>query len=448
MKQLIAMLACILLSSSVSSGIFAQTQNVRFSRERMKISEVFSAIEQQTGLTVAYNESALDLSGVVSVPSETNVSDLLASVLKNTGNSFYFHGKMILVYKEKQVKTSTYSGIVVDKAGPVAGAAVMVEGTDQVTVTGVDGKFAINAPQGSVLKVSMLGYKEFTVTAGPQTDNLRFLVEEDNRLLDESVVVGYASMKKRDLVGAVDQVKSDVIENRSNGNLARSLQGEIAGLNISFTDSKPSRSASFNVRGTTSVGAGGSSLVLIDGVEGSLNSINPQDVESVSVLKDASSTAVYGARGAFGVILVTTKNPQKGRPVINYNGSVTVNRRTVVPDVITDGQDWLDWWKDCYMDITTAPSHCSVTLTVLSLIARPSTANSSAGRTIRLSPRRQPWKEAACSAGHIWSQLTGMTCFTRITTGPLNIICQFPEEAIWQTTISQAVSMTWTVSIK
>ena len=146
MKQLIAMLACILLSSSVSSGIFAQTQNVRFSRERMKISEVFSAIEQQTGLTVAYNESALDLSGVVSVPSETNVSDLLASVLKNTGNSFYFHGKMILVYKEKQVKTSTYSGIIVDKAGPVAGAAVMVEGTDQVTVTGVDGKFAINAP--------------------------------------------------------------------------------------------------------------------------------------------------------------------------------------------------------------------------------------------------------------------------------------------------------------
>lgn len=130
MKQLIAMLACILLSSSVSSGIFAQTQNVRFSRERMKISEVFSAIEQQTGLTVAYNESALDLSGVVSVPSETNVSDLLASVLKNTGNSFYFHGKMILVYKEKQVKTSTYSGTVVDNAGPVAGAAVMVEGTD------------------------------------------------------------------------------------------------------------------------------------------------------------------------------------------------------------------------------------------------------------------------------------------------------------------------------
>ena len=192
MKQLIAMLACILLSSSVSSGIFAQTQNVRFNRERMKISEVFSAIEQQTGLTVAYNESTLDLSGVVSVPSETNVSDLLAAVLKNTGNSFYFHGKMILVYKEKQTKTFTYSGTVVDKVGPVTGAAVMVEGTDQVTVTGVDGKFAINAPQGSVLKVSMLGYKEFTTTAGPQTDDLRFSIEEDNRLLDDSVVVGYA----------------------------------------------------------------------------------------------------------------------------------------------------------------------------------------------------------------------------------------------------------------
>jgi TonB-dependent SusC/RagA subfamily outer membrane receptor len=177
---------------------------------------------------------------------------------------------------------------------------------------------------------------------------LSIILDEERNVLDDVVVVGYASMKKRDLVGAVDMVDSKVIGDRSNGNLARSLQGEIPGLNIQFNDSKPSRSASFNVRGETSIGSGGSALVLVDGVEGDLNSINPQDVASVSVLKDASSTAVYGARGAFGVILVTTKNPDKGRPVINYSGSVSVNRRTVVPDIITDGLTFVNWWKDAY----------------------------------------------------------------------------------------------------
>lgn len=130
MKQLIAMLACILLSSSVSSGILPRPRMSDSVGNRDEDIRSVFCHRAADGLTVAYNESALDLSGVVSVPSETNVSDLLASVLKNTGNSFYFHGKMILVYKEKQAKTSTYSGTVVDKAGPVAGAAVMVEGTD------------------------------------------------------------------------------------------------------------------------------------------------------------------------------------------------------------------------------------------------------------------------------------------------------------------------------
>ena len=157
------------------------------------------------------------------------------------------------------------------------------------------------------------------------------------------MVVGYATMKKRDLVGSVDAVGSEVVGNRANSNLLRSLQGEIPGLNVTISDSKPSHEGSYNVRGETSVGAGGDALVLIDGVEGSLSSVNPQDVESISVLKDASSAAVYGARGAFGVILVTTKAAQKGRPVINYSGSYSINRRTVIPDGITDPNEWLDW---------------------------------------------------------------------------------------------------------
>lgn len=247
--------------------------------------------------------------------------------------------------------TGTVNGQVVDSQGePLIGAALTVKGTTKGFITDVNGNYEITGVKfPATIVVSFIGYKDTEIVmTGSEVQPYTITLSDDANILDDVVVVGYATMKKRDLVGAVDQVDSKVIEGRPNGNLARSLQGEIAGLNISFTDGKPSRNASYNVRGETSIGAGGSSLILIDGVEGDLNSINPQDVESVSVLKDASSTAVYGARGAFGVILVTTKTAKKGQPVINYNGSVTANRRTVIYDNITDSIEWLDWWQTCY----------------------------------------------------------------------------------------------------
>ena len=240
------------------------------------------------------------------------------------------------------------SGKVVDKAGaPLMGAGVVVKGTTNGVITDLDGNYSIKVEDNATLVVSYIGYISQETEVGGRAV-INFTLEDDTTTLDDVVVVGYATMKKRDLVGAVDAVDSKVIENRPNGNLARSLQGEVAGLNISFTDGKPSRSASFNVRGSSSIGAGGSALVLIDGAEGSLDAINPQDVESVSVLKDASSTAVYGARGAFGVILVTTKSSKQGRVAVNYNGSVSVNRRTIDYQNITDSIEWLDWWKTCF----------------------------------------------------------------------------------------------------
>lgn len=239
-------------------------------------------------------------------------------------------------------------GIVLDSKGdPVPGAGIVVRGTRTGTVSGIDGTWQLTVSKGNTLDVTCLGYKSIAVVVG-DSDIISIVLEEDAALLDETVVVGYATMKKRDLVGAVDQVDSKVLDNRPATSVGRSLQGQIAGLNVTFTDGKPSRAGSLNIRGETSIGAGGSSLILIDGVEGDINSVNPQDVASVSVLKDASSTAVYGARGAFGVILITTKNPEKGRVSINYSGSVTANRRTVIYDNITDSCEWFDWWVACY----------------------------------------------------------------------------------------------------
>lgn len=251
--------------------------------------------------------------------------------------------------EKEAAQQQVVTGTVTDEEGAaLEGVTVSLKGTPQAVTTDAEGRYRISITQpGGILAFSIVGFETAERVVGNQT-TLNVALTMSTSDLDEVVVVGYATMKKRDLVGAVDQISGEVLANRPTANLARSLQGEVAGLNISFIDSKPSRSTSLNVRGETSIGAGGSSLVLIDGVEGSLNSVNPQDVESVSVLKDASSTAVYGARGAFGVILVTTKNPKKGTPVLNYNGSVSVNRRTVVPETVTDPLDWINWWIDSY----------------------------------------------------------------------------------------------------
>ena len=236
-------------------------------------------------------------------------------------------------------KDLTVTVKVTDKTGAMPGASVLVKGTTNGQITGPDGTATLsNVPADATLVISFVGYQDVELQVNGKT-SLNALLKDDSLALNEIVVVGYGTQKKANLTGAVDQVGAETFEGRANANITQMLQGQVPNLNLKFTDGRPNSSPSYNIRGTTSIGQGGSALVLIDGVEGSLNSINPQDVESVSVLKDASSTAVYGARGAFGVILVTTKNPQKGRPVINYNGSVTVNRRTVVPDVITDGQD-------------------------------------------------------------------------------------------------------------
>lgn len=239
-------------------------------------------------------------------------------------------------------------GKVVDQNGEAVVGVVITAGSANA-LSDLDGAFSISVKSfPATLTTTCLGYKDGKVTVEKAANNIIISIEEDNTVLEETVVVGYATMKKSNLVGAVEQVDDKVIGNRPVGNLSRALQGEVSGLNISFNDGKPSRDASVNVRGTSSIGAGGSTLVLIDGVEGSLSAINPQDVASVSVLKDASSTAVYGARGAFGVILVTTKSADKGVAKVSYSGSVTANRRTVIPDGITDGKTWLDWWMACY----------------------------------------------------------------------------------------------------
>lgn len=256
----------------------------------------------------------------------------------------------------------TIKGVVVDATSkePIAGAALMVKGTSTGTDTGIDGTYALAVKNGDVIVCQFFGYKTQEITFNGQS-KIDFVLVEDSETLEATVVVGYGTLKKTQLVGAVENLDGEALENRPTTNVSRSLQGQVAGLNIISVDGKATHqgkiyvrggSTSYNTRssgtsasGTThSIGQGGSALVLIDGVEGDLASVNPEDVQTVSVLKDAASAAVYGARGSYGVILVTTKNASKDRVSVNYNGSVSVNQRLIMWEdyLVSNGLEWAD----------------------------------------------------------------------------------------------------------
>lgn len=221
-------------------------------------------------------------------------------------------------------QTRTLNGKVVDAEGAgVPGVAVVQSGTANGTMTAYDGTFSLRIPQGGVnVEVSSIGYVTQTIAVEPGQTSLSVVLHEDNELLDEVVVVGYGTQKKVNLTGAISTVAASDLQDRSSLDVKRMLQGSVPGLNITTSSGRPGQTAGINVRGLTSIN-GGSPLVLIDGAEGDLERINPMDVESISVIKDASSAAIYGARAAYGVILVTTKSggdTSDGSATVTYSG--------------------------------------------------------------------------------------------------------------------------------
>ena len=245
----------------------------------------------------------------------------------------------------------TVSGVVKDAATgeTVIGASVLVKGTTEGTITSMDGEFSINVTQGKQIVVSSLGYNDYVFTAS-SASKMTIMLSTSSEFLEDVVVVGYGSVKRANLTGAVDQVSAEVFAGRPSSNATQMLVGAIPNLNISLSDGKPSRSAEYNIRGTTSIGGGGSALVLIDGVEGDPSLLNPDDIESVSVLKDAASASIYGARATFGVVLITTKSASKeeGKFNFNYSGNVSFLSPTNLPDIVDDGYIYASLFSQAY----------------------------------------------------------------------------------------------------
>jgi TonB-linked SusC/RagA family outer membrane protein len=249
------------------------------------------------------------------------------------------------VYAQRITVTGTVSD---EKGSPLPGATVQVKGTSIGTLTDFNGKYSLDAPgQDAILAYSFVGYITKEVPVGNQT-TINTTLREDIQGLQEVVVVGYSTQKKANLTGAVDQVTSSSLENRSMSNLTQGLKGMVPNLNIRLLDGKPNQAPSYNIRGLTSVGQGGSALVLIDGVEGDPSMVNPNDIENISVLKDAASASIYGARGAFGVVLITTKNPSKGKTSVTYSTNFAIRKPIAVPDLVTDGYTFAKMFAESY----------------------------------------------------------------------------------------------------
>lgn len=312
---------------------YAQSVQFSFSLSNSTVKEVLEQIENESEFVFVYYENTFDPSKKVSINANgKEVDEILDEVFAGQGVSYEINDRQVILKKEEATSTSSKAvhqqetkkiqGLVKDIFGePIIGASVVIKGTTNGTITGLDGEFSLNnVEKGSVIQVSFIGYQTQEIAWNGQP--LTLTLKEDSRQLEEVIVVGFGTQKKENLTGSVSQVSMDeVLGDRPVTSAAAALQGAMPGLTIGG-GSGPGQSKSFNIRGTLSIN-GGSPLVLIDNVEGDINMLNPEDIESVTVLKDAASSAIYGARAAGGVVLVTTKRPKSGANFnLNYNFNV------------------------------------------------------------------------------------------------------------------------------
>ena len=327
----------------------SQYARVSINKKNVQLETVLNEIEHQTDYLFIYNNQ-VNVNKKVSLKAKNQpVSKVLEELLADSGITYSVEGNHIVLGKQTMAaapqQSSTIRGKVIDTNGdPVIGANIVEKGTTNGTTTDVEGNFSINAKSGSTLVITFIGYvrEEVKANAGRR---MEIILQEDSETLEEVVVVGYGTMKKADLTGSVATVGSEVIEDRPLTNLGAGLQGAIANLNITSSSGAPGTGSKFNIRGTTNL-SGGEPLILVDGIEMDPNLINPQDVKDVTVLKDAASASIYGARAAFGVILITTKTGfVSQKPVVSLSANYSINVPTVHANYM-NSMEYTQWMND------------------------------------------------------------------------------------------------------
>lgn len=340
-----------------SAAMYAQdiSQKVSMNVRNVTIKEFFSKLESQTSFSVVYRDVMLSENPDVTIlATDRPLKEVLNDVLQSKGLSFKVSNKTIVIVKAPVKNTvkqpvKTVTGVVVDETGlSVIGANVVVKGTTNGTITDVDGKFSLEVAPGDMLTISYIGYLPMDIKV-TEANKLDVLLKEDAQGLEEVVVVGYGTVKKRDLTGAVASVGAAKIEAVPTTTAAEALQGRIPGVVVSNSNWSPGATPSVMIRGKRSITASNDPLYVIDGVPvtGGMGEVSPADIESMEVLKDASATAIYGARGANGVILITTKQGKSGKTQIDYNGYV--GAQTILNELeLWKGAEYAEYTREAY----------------------------------------------------------------------------------------------------
>ncbi|NML38791.1 TonB-dependent receptor [Chitinophaga sp. G-6-1-13] len=324
-------------------------QVVSLSLKNASAKDLFREITRQTGMNVLADEAVLEKSAKTTL-SVTNmpVNDALTLFMRNQPLTCTIEGGAVIV-KAKPLAPAPaaplqqveISGIVTGEKGlPLPGATITVKGTKHGVVTKVDGSFHISANPGETLEISMVGYKATSIKFDGKNTTLKVNLEADVSNLSDVVVVGYGTTKKKDLTGSISSISSDQMNNGGvTSNAAQAIQGRAAGVQVSQSNSAPGGQTIVRIRGGNSINSTNEPLYVVDGFPSETGKdINPNDIDDIQILKDASSTAIYGARGANGVVMITTKRGKSGKPSIQYDGYYGVQRITKAYDKM-DGLD-------------------------------------------------------------------------------------------------------------
>lgn len=342
----------LLYSQTIVAGISAQSVSVNLSLRNPTVAKVIEKLHKQTGYEFAYDAEILTkhLPNVAIEVYNEKIENVLSQIFNGTTVDYkVLHNRIFLKEKkeaplkkdfinftQQTPKTKTITGSVFDERGEsIIGATIIEKGNStNGTTTDIDGHFSLNVALNAILKVSYVGYETQEIDTS-EGNAFTITLKEDSKTLDELVVVGYGIQKKVNVIGSIATVDSKTLESRTAPNVTNMLTGQLSGVTIIQNGGRPGNDAgTIRIRGEGSFGASPAPLVLIDGVPGNLNNLNPSDIDAISVLKDASSAAIYGSRAANGVILVQTKNGRQGKVTVNYNGYFGWNKASELPDLL------------------------------------------------------------------------------------------------------------------
>lgn len=340
----------------LASPMTISAQNVSFSTNKVTLKSAFEKIEKASKYKIAYNSSQLNANRSVTLSKKSDdVFGMLTQLLKGTNCTYELEGNYIIIKLLQKAQTSgkkvKVRGVIKDETGePIIGATVRVKGQSEGTVSDFDGNFTLDVTDDNTLQISYIGYQTQEFAVGKQ-HHFSIVLEEDKKILNEVVVIGYGTQKKGDITSSVGSVKSEDFTAGAINDAGQLIQGKIAGLSVTNPSGNPVGGTEISLRGNTTIlGASTNPLILIDGVPGDFNTVAPEDIESIDVLKDGSAAAIYGSRGTNGVVLITTKI-SKGNNIneVQYSGYLSLSTIAKKPD-FCDADDYRQQIKDGLRD--------------------------------------------------------------------------------------------------